>query len=82
VSAPATTPDPSAAEPDKGARGKQAKVAPVAPSVTVLDKPVSGIAPPARVRRRHVLLLLSFVVCVLLPAAISFFYLYFVAADE
>lgn len=55
-------------------------VAPAA--VTVLTKPLSDVAPPAHVRRRHYGLILSFLLLVVLPTAAAFYYLYTIAADQ
>lgn len=51
-------------------------------SVTVLGKPVPEVAPPARLRWRHVLVMASFLLCVVLPSAAAFFYLYEIADDQ
>lgn len=61
----------------------KAKAAPAeAPTVTVLERAAQAVAPPAKLRKRHVFFLLSFVLCVVLPAAAAFYYLYEVAEDQ
>jgi len=39
-------------------------------------------ASPARTKKRHTLLILSFIICVILPAALGFGYLYLIAKDQ
>lgn len=49
------------------------------------SEPVPSVRPPAGAARRklrHVLLMVSFVICVLVPVAVSFFYLYVIAEDQ
>ncbi|MFD2741469.1 sugar transporter [Sulfitobacter aestuarii] len=49
---------------------------------TAPDTPLRGPAPAARMRRRHLLLILSFVLWVLAPVSFSAWYLYGVAKDQ
>lgn len=56
---------------------------PAAPKVVSHDKPaLPPTAGPARVKRRHVALILSFVLMVLLPTLVAGWYLYAVAKDQ
>lgn len=50
-------------------------------SVTVLNS-VKAVAPPARFRKRHLVLATSFLLGVILPSLAAFVYLYTVAADQ
>ncbi|MFV0359855.1 hypothetical protein [Tropicimonas sp.] len=68
---------------DQAAKTRLSRVAPAdTPSVTMLGRTPLRIATPARLHRRHFLLLSSFLLFVLLPGILSFFYLYVVADDE
>jgi capsular polysaccharide transport system permease protein len=40
------------------------------------------VAGPARTKKRHTLLILNFIICVMLPAALGFGYLYLAAKDQ
>lgn len=58
-------------------------VAKVEPStVTVMPSTPAGTSPEARVRRRHIGVLLSFLLMVALPTAAGIYYLYTIAADQ
>lgn len=54
-----------------------------APDALQKDTPaVRPVAQPARPKRRHHLMMISFVLFVLLPSAVTTFYLYTIAADQ
>lgn len=79
-------PGPRPAQQPETASGPKAapKPAPAAPKsgAAAADKPIPRPAPPARPRRRHWLVVLSFVVMVLLPSAGAGLYLWTRAADQ
>ena len=62
------------------------KIASIAPKPAVAEAPpvapVKPTAPAARMKRRHWGLILSFLLLVIAPVAVSVWYLYFVAADQ
>jgi capsular polysaccharide transport system permease protein len=52
------------------------------PPVGANPAPIADVAPPARVRRRHRVLFLSFLLFVLAPAGIAIYYMYEIAEDQ
>jgi capsular polysaccharide transport system permease protein len=70
------TPVPKAQEPAVTPKAKPA------PKPTSKPKPVRPPAQPARIKRRHVLLLLSLIICVIAPAGATGWYLWTQAVDQ
>lgn len=78
---PVTAPKPPAQAGDGTGTPAPPKPRPAPPQPPV-SRPILKPAAPAYRRRRHTLILLSFLVAVLLPSAVTGFYLYAIAADQ
>lgn len=50
--------------------------------INVVQAPAQKVAQPARAKRRHALMVVSFLVCVLVPMLVASFYLYRIAQDQ
>lgn len=89
AAAPAANPGPNPGpgsgagrKPGKGPGGGAVRGRPPKPRQAAAQLPVRPTARPARLKRRHIAVALSFVLLVLLPSAVSAWYLWNRAADQ
>ena len=69
-------------KPAAGAGAAQPKPAPPKPAQPQPAKPVAPVAAPAKMRKRHRGIILSMILCILVPTAVVWWYLEYRAADQ